>query len=115
MNICSDRKEECIAGIDGVVCLHSKPHHKFNECSHTRFYCGQYPDKQHRCRKFKPERSNFTCVKNFDTFIVTGIILDRELLRLMIKYGTTARGHSDTCSRAALPAWLFETFVAGMI
>lgn len=113
MFICSDRKPDtCLAE---VPCSHARPHHNDTKCSHKRFRCKKFPAKQHRCKKFKPERSDFTCVRNFDTFIVTGIILDRELLRLMAQYGTCAKGHTVTQQRVALPVWLFEAFVAGMI
>lgn len=115
MNICSDRQNECVTGVDGVVCRHSSPHDQMEKCSHTRFRCKQFPGKQHRCRKFSPTTSDFKVIAGIDTFIVAGIVLDTELLRLIEKYGTDARWPRDGCIRVSLPKHfgLFEAFVIG--
>lgn len=107
MNICPNKQDKC------VVCRHSSPHNPFEKCSHTRFRCKQFPGKQHRCRKFSPTTSDFEVIAGIDTFIVAGIVLDAELLRLIEKYGTDARGPRDGCIRVSLPKHLFEAFVIG--
>lgn len=121
MNICSDRKNDCIVGVDGVVCPHAEPHYKIGDCSHHRFRCTQFPGKQHRCRKFKPVRSGFEIIAGISTFIVAGEVKDAELLRLIDIYGTDARRPAGILYladhvRVSLPKYhgLFEAFVAGM-
>lgn len=114
MNICTDRTDECIAGVDGVVCPHSRPHDRIANCSHRRFRCTQFAGKQHRCKRFRPERSDFKVFAKIDTFLVIGVVKAAELLRLISKYGTRCRNYSDESIRVALPKMWMEAFVPGM-
>lgn len=107
MNICSDRCEACDRG---NFCAHSEPHVSRN-CGHVRFTCEKFPNKKHRCKRWRPEReTTFSLMRKQSTFLVVGRPSNAVLQNLLELHGTKCKQFFPGTEQWSLPMRLFPVF-----